>query len=932
MAKRWYFILMILATIVSLAQTHIISNQIDWETTNQNMWGPNGNPWNINMNINLFSMDYDDSFTFGDIENILGGQFGAEFDVDAWFHLGSDFIISGFTTGYVDVGYPVQVNLEVPNDNTFCPGDTVEIKSSYSVRPGWYLDTHFPSAGVIGLYLDFGFSLDMDATICVFSCTDFDVLSINVPRDTIPIVELNTITGMFSYPCVNPMGFPPFTICHDNFLPITFSVPAIGLTGSITIPYVETHDWLENLGPCEKNLYAAGDCTWVHLQIDVIQLLSSIAAFIPPPTGPAIQQFLANLNGSIEILGVEIQYNLFSAYFTIMSTMQQDFSFKPTVWSTLQFPQPVDYYVADPHNGNQVVGSGVSDQIKFKACHNLYFKWPCHGVTQMDIQPLYSLTNDFTNHTWDSISFDFTISALEFWINIPFFKSMPELDVPPLCLDLPRDTLSNVVDNRICFSTQTIPAVRDFPEDLTIHIGPLFSYTWPLGYIPITWYNNTWELAGFHDTLMPPFTMRTSCPALAIDHLDVEQIKCYGDSTGKITVFITGGVPPYSYQWSNGYVEQNTNNLSSFIDHLSPGWYYITVTDKNGCFVIDSAEIIFLYPPLAVDTIVKHITCEGGSDGYIHLIVSGGAPPYSYLWSPPYPNSSNIDNLPAGTYTCTITDQVGCDTVVSYTLIELHPLPPINVTAEPTSGCQPLVVQFRETSPDEGQTYFWDLDEGEHFSYEKNPLFIYTQPGKYDVFIIVTSIYGCVDSMRFPDMITVYEKPIALFEPFPRYPDLANNIVTFFNQSTNTFQSEWHFSDGSISFETHAVHNFNDTGSYLVTLYVTTEHGCKDTAEQIIYVKDIYTFYLPNAFTPDGDNINDEFKPVGYNLKDDEYLLQIYDRWGKLIFQSTRVQKGWDGKLADGTKAPTGFYVYRIRFKDMDGLIHYVNGSVYLMR
>ena len=934
--KRYIFILSFFVVQWAFSQTHVISHDIDWSTTNQNMWGPDGNPTNINMDLNLFEIDHSDNFSVGDIAHTFLGDFGAVISVDDWIHIGSDFVISGFTTGYVNVDYPVKVNLEVPNDNTFCPGDTVTIKSSYNVRPGWDLDTHFPSAGVIGLYLDFGFHFQMDATICVFSCTSFDIINLNVPLDTIPIIELNTITGEFSYPCFNPTSFPPFTICHDNFLPITFSIPAIGLTGSITIPYVETHDWLENLGSCEKNLYARGDCTWVRLQIDIIQLLSTIAGFIPPPTGPLIQQILSNLSGSFSFAGgaVTIDYTLFAAYFTILSTMRQDFSFEPTVWNTLTFSQPIDYFVTDPNNGNAIVDSGFSNQVRYKACQNLNFKWPCHGVSQMDIQPLYSLTNEFRNHTWDSISFDFTITAFEFWININLFRSIPALEVPEFCVDLPTDTVFNLrsSSHQICFSNVSIPPMQLSQQDFSIHIGPLFSYTWPLGYIPITWFDETWELAGFHDTLMPPFTMKTNCPALAIDHLDVDQIKCYGDSTGRISIYITGGRPPYTYQWSNGFAENNTNNTSSTIDNLHPGWYYITVTDYNGCFVIDSAEIIYLYPPLAVDTNIKHVTCEGGSDGYIELIVSGGANPYTYTWSPTLPDTPNIYNLPAGTYTCTITDNVGCDTVVSYTLIELYPLPTINVIATPKEGCQPLEVQFQETSPDEGQTYFWDLDEGEHFSYDKNPFFIYTKPGVYDVFIIVTSVHGCVDSMRFPDMITVYEKPVADFRPYPTNPDLANSIVTFLNLSTNTYQSEWYFSDGGTFFGTNAIHEFTDTGKYLVTLYITTEHGCRDTAQQYVYVRDIYTIFVPNSITPDGDHLNDVFKPVGYNLRDDNYLMQIFDRWGKMIFESKDINIGWDGKLPSGDKAPAGIYAYRIQYLDKDGLTHVITGFVNVLR
>jgi len=934
--KRFLFIIVLFTGLAlpAKSQTYVLSHDIDWATYNQNMWGPNGNPWNINMNLNLFDVGFDTAVTVGDIVNILGGQFGAEIDLDTWFHIGSDFVISGFTTGYVDVQYPVTVEMVVPDDNTFCPGEEVTIESSYNVRPGWDLSTHFPTAGVIGLYLNFGFGIDLDATICVFGCTTFPVIDVEVPYDTIPILELNSQTGVFTYPCFNPSAFPPIQICHDTILPITFNnLFGIGLSGSITLPYVETTDWLDVLDECNKNLYAAGDCTWVHLEIDVIQLLSAICGLIPPPTGPAIQQFLGMLSGTYDLgAGFTIDYMLFSAWFTILSTMQQDFAFEPDVWNNLTLSLPVEYTVTDPGNGNAVVDSGFSDQISFKACNNLNYIWPCHDVDQIDIDVSHSLTNDFTNHTWDSLSFDFSIAALEFTINIPSFPVVPPADIPDLCVEVPLVDKASGEQAlyEVCMPGVSIPEVSAFTAKLSIHIGPLFSYTWPIGYIPITWYEDTWELAGFNDSIFPGFSMGTNCPGLEIVALNKEDVLCYGASTGTLTIIVQNGATPYTYVWSNG--DTTTSALTSnTITGLESGWYYVTVYDANGCSVNDSAEILDAYPPIAVSINTVNVTCVGGSDGEISLTVSGGAVPYSFAWNPPQMNAASISNLTAGTYSITITDAVGCDTVVSATLYELYPLPEINISATPTEGCQPLWVQFYETSADSGQTYFWDLDEGHHFSSEKNPNMLYEWDGVYDVVLIVTSVHGCVDSVRMTDMITVYRKPEAEFRPYPSSPNLADNTVLFFNESSNTFLSEWTFGDGGSSTATYPTHTFNDTGSYVITLFITTEHGCKDTASAVIYVSDVVTFYVPNSFTPDGDGINEYFKPIGHGIKEDEYLFMVFDRYGKMLFTTTHYDEGWDGTY-NGKRCQLGVYSYEVFYRDTEGIKRKVFGSVLLIR
>jgi gliding motility-associated-like protein len=934
MRKLILFVLLVAAAFSSKAQTHIINHDIDWATYNQNMWGPNGSPWNMNMNINLFDVDFDTSVTVGDIVNILGGQFGAEIDLDTWFHIGSNFVISGFTTGYVDVEYPVTVEMEVPDDNTFCPGEEVTIESTYDVQPGWDLSTHFPTAGIIGLYLDFGFQLDLDATVCVFGCTSFPVISVNVPYDTITIIELNSQTGVFTYPCFNAAAFPPIQICHDTILPITFNnLWGIGLSGSITLPYVETTDWLDVVDECNQNLYAAGDCTWVSLEVDVIQLLSAMAGLIPPPTGPAIQQFLNMLSGTYDLGGgFTIDYMLFSAWFTILSTMQQDFAFEPSVWNNLSLSYPVEYTETDPANGNAVVNSGNATDITFEACHNLNFIWPCHGVNQIDFDVTHSLTNDFTNHTWDSLSFDFSIAALEFTINIPSFPVVPPATIPDLCVEFPViDSITGVETiHETCMPSVRIPGVNSFPTDLSIHIGPLFSYTWPLGYIPITWYNNTWELAGFNDTIFSAFSMATNCPGIEIVSFNPVDVFCFGDSTGSLTITVQNGGTPYTYAWSTGDTIV-TANTSSTISNLESGWYYVTVSDVNGCWVSDSAEIVDAYPPIAVTISTIDVTCEGGSDGQVSLNVTGGAVPYSYNWNPTQINAGTINNLPAGTYTITITDAVGCDTVVSATLIELHPLPDISITADPTEGCQPLEVQFHETSPNEGQTYFWDLDEGSHFSSEKDPFLVYTHDGIYDVLIVVTSIYGCVDSVRMTDWITVYRKPVAEFRPYPSAPNLADNIVLFFNESTNTYLSDWTFGDGGNSTMTYPTHEYNDTGAYVITLFITTEHGCRDTVSHSIYVKDVVTMYVPNSFTPDGDGVNDNIKPIGHGIDENLYTFTIFDRWGKQMFTTNNYDEAWDG-FYGGIKCQHGVYQYVLFYRDAEGITRKLIGGIQLIR
>lgn len=915
------------------SQTTVLQHDIDWSTHDQNMWGPNGSPFTLDLDINLFSFGFDTAMSFGSISSFLGGQFGAMFDLDTWFQIGSDFTISGFTSGSVDVDYPVSVYLEIPDDDTFCPGEEVTINSSYEVRPGWDLSTHFPTAGIIALTMDFGFDLDLDATVCVFSCTTLPVIDVHVPYDTITIIGLNSQTGVFTYPCYDPTNFPPFAFCNDTILPIVFdNLFGIGLSGSITLPYIETTDYLDSTtDPCHQNLYANGDSTWVELELDVVQFLSAIAGLIPPPQGPAIQQFLQNLSGNLDMGGgFTIYYNLFSAWFDIKSTMQQDFTFEPSVWNQLTFPVPVEFYVTDPGSGS-IVSSGNDAMVEFMACHNLTYKWPCQDINTMDIGVTHALTNDFTNHTWDSLSFSFTIQALYFEINFPIFLANSIPEIPELCLTvLPEDSVPDTVSQ--CMPEIIMPEHAPLAPDIQIIIGPLIDYTWPLGYIPITWFNQTWELEGFHDTIFPPFSMSTSCPGLEIVSLQNTDVLCHGQSTGSATVVIQHGEPPYTYEWSNGFSE-TTNATTSTADSLSAGIYSITITDSFGCSITDSVEVFNAYPPLSVDITQVDITCVGGSDGSITLNVSGGLPPFTYSWNPGVSNNHAAGGLVAGSYSITITDANNCDTSITLILTELYPLPPVNFYAQPTEGCEPLEVQFFETSPDEGQTYLWIFGDALGFSNIKEPGFVFNHDGIFDVLLTVTSVHGCENSLLMPGYILVHEKPDAQFLATPRYPEIIDPSVYFYNQSSSTYFSDWDFGDGTSSNETSPYHTFPDTGQYLITLIIETEHGCSDTAYSDIFVQDIYTIYFPNAFCPTGDNgsPNQYFKPHGYNIMTEDYHMMIFDRWGQLLFETTTLDEGWDGTFL-GNPCKPDTYVFSIKYRDFEGLRHHEIGSVNLIR
>ncbi len=693
-------ILTVSLNFASEAQTYIITHDIPYSTENQNMWGPNGSPFNINVNIDLFHIAFDTVVSVGYMDNILGEPVGAMIDIDTWFEVGSTFDMHGWTTGWLDVDYPVEVNLEVPNNYTFNPGEIVTIHSNYEVQPGWELYSHFPQAGVISLDLDFGFGLDVDAYVCLLGCDSINIMSIQVPTDSIVIFYLNGLTGETIYPCADPSSPLGFGFCHDTILPITFNnLFGIGLSGWITLPYIETTDWLDNSDQCHQILGANGDSTYMNLDIDIIQFLSAVAGLIPPPQGPAIQQFLAMLNGTYDMGGgITIDYSLLTAHMSITNTMQQDLVFDPTVNTVFTFPTPVEYYVSNPNNGNIVVDQGVSDSIAFPTCMDFNYRYPCFGWPQMPIGIAAHLDNDFTNHVWDSIAFTFLLTALEFDIHIPF-PFIKSTIVPEFCIKVPFNCADSTCYYELCspeITNEAYCALRhdtvggpeydegdgglDPPHILwDYHIGPLVDLSLPLGYIPLTWYNNTWELAGFNvDTTFVGIIMIPN-PVMEIVSVTDNDNVCFGDSIGNITITMNYGTLPYIYSWSNGVVDTSFLAVNTQTGLIS-GIYTVTVSDINGCSLIATDTITETNPPIFVTLTPTHVLCNGGITGSITSNVWGGTPGYIYQWIPIGGVNSNAVNLPAGIYTLSIIDAAGCPKTATTTITE--PAAPIAISLD----------------------------------------------------------------------------------------------------------------------------------------------------------------------------------------------------------------------------------------------------------
>jgi hypothetical protein len=156
---------------------------------------------------------------------------------------------------------------------------------------------------------------------------------------------------------------------------------------------------------------------------------------------------------------------------------------------------------------------------------------------------------------------------------------------------------------------------------------------------------------------------------------------------------------------------------------------------------------------------------------------------------------------------------------------------------------------------------------------------------QFDIHITVTSLNGCVSEIIKPNYISVYPKPDAWFSVEPTVQNIIKPYFEFTDLSSeNVTNWNWSFGDASYDNDQHPTHTYHSIGTFPVGLIVETQYGCLDTFGLQVKVEPVFTFYVPNSFTPDENGINDEFFGTGEGYT--SYSMFVFDRWGEQIFES----------------------------------------------
>jgi len=249
----------------------------------------------------------------------------------------------------------------------------------------------------------------------------------------------------------------------------------------------------------------------------------------------------------------------------------------------------------------------------------------------------------------------------------------------------------------------------------------------------------------------------------------------------------------------------------------------------------------------------------------------------------------------------------------------------------PNSGCSPLNVLFKLDHDLIGQfLYRINLSNGDSLVGNESKTIqskLLGQVGTYTSNIKIVTQNGCVAEID-GDSISIYPKPLAAFSFSPEEPNLDNLNIRFNNLSTGAFNWIWSINPFGNFFEFEPQIKYEDTGHFSVRLIAISEDNCQDTADGSVFIRPLYRVFFPDAFSPNGDGINDYFFPTMHGVS--SFHLKIFNRWGELVFE-TKTNNSWDGKCKN-LESAIGIYTYIVELITIYGEKHSFSGTFTLVR
>lgn len=435
-------------------------------------------------------------------------------------------------------------------------------------------------------------------------------------------------------------------------------------------------------------------------------------------------------------------------------------------------------------------------------------------------------------------------------------------------------------------------------------------------------------------------TSAQGCTAMATTQVTVHPVpvlsvlsanRCQNET---VSFVLQGADPSGNFSWTGpaGFTSNQQNPVISPAQPNQSGIYTVLYSSPIGCTATAQVDIT-IFPLPDVQILGNPAVCYGKD-----ITLSGSGALY-YKWLAPWGVISQSQQIvistSSNTYTSIYTlvgmDVNGCTNTVNINTI-VYPLPVANVLAYPSANCIPYCSNFNfNNAPQNLVDFSWSFSDGSNINQQPTAEVCVNRAGTYTMTLYMKDDKGCEGKVS--RVIEGYPKPNADFSYSPGNATFLNPEIQFYDESSGTsiVKWEWDFmSNGQFKDSIkNPFFNFKEMGQYITSLIVTSDKGRKDTVFKNIIIGEDFGIYIPNAFTPNGDGINDIFTPKGHGIN--KYEIFIYDRWGNIVFHVREFGRGWDGKI-NGADAPNDVYTYLIKIKDLNGKQREFKGHVTLLR
>lgn len=382
----------------------------------------------------------------------------------------------------------------------------------------------------------------------------------------------------------------------------------------------------------------------------------------------------------------------------------------------------------------------------------------------------------------------------------------------------------------------------------------------------------------------------------------------------------TEGEPIALYTWLlNGEFLSNEPQPEPFtVDDWGNYTLELTVESPEGCS--DTQSITAIVSPLPEIELFAEAICAGESATVFGNIVIPGGGDASYLWSDGLGNSGiSAENLTAqydepGDYTIVLNASSGPGCAAEAEIVlSVNPLPEVAFSTENTEFCAFGSTTLTDNSSIAwGEVVAWEwLVNGEPFAIGEEAVFTATEPGDYSIGLVVFSEDGCSSMAEEAASVEVWPNPVADFFIPEGLPNSGAPYIIVNDRSEDAVSWLYTMSDGEVYTEPEFTHTFTNPGVFEITQYVTNAFGCSDSLSLAIEFEPNLLVYVPNAFTPDDDGLNEAFRPILSGATVNHYRFTIVNRWGEVVFESTDPSEAWPGNMRGGDHyVQTGAYVW----------------------